>query len=235
MLTVIRRTNNVEQGCGQSRTAWLCKCDCGQYFVSTTRDLRAEDVYSCGCWNKRKSREQKIIDLTGQRFGKLVVLELDEEYMNNCRKENDLHAYWKCQCDCGNIKTVQSCYLRKGTTKSCGCISSSGEVEIENWLRENNLNYIHQYGFSDLRDINLLKFDFAIFQDTNLKCLIEYNGKQHYEPVDFFAGEEKLKNQQKKDKMKEEYCKQHNIPLIIYRYDEDIDFNKIKVYLKGEK
>lgn len=35
--------------------------------------------------------------------------------------------------------------------------------------------------------------------------------------------------------MKEEYCKQHNIPLIIYRYDEDIDFNKIKVYLKGEK
>lgn len=35
--------------------------------------------------------------------------------------------------------------------------------------------------------------------------------------------------------MKEEYCKQHNILLIIYRYDEDIDFNKIKVYLKGEK
>ena len=109
----------------------------------------------------------KLIDLTGQKIGRLTVIERDHS-----KKE----VMWICQCDCGNIKNVQSYHLKNGITKSCGCISSSGEVEIENWLRENNLNYIHQYGFSDLRDINPLKFDFAIFQDTNLKCLIEYQG-----------------------------------------------------------
>ena len=54
------------------------------------------------------------IDLTGQRFGKLKVIE--ETYQNNIRK-------WKCQCDCGNTKIVYSNDIRTGKTKSCGCLA----------------------------------------------------------------------------------------------------------------
>lgn len=53
-------------------------------------------------------------DLTGQRFGKLVVLQ---------RAENKgIHAAWICRCDCGNEKVVNSTRLITEKTKSCGCL-----------------------------------------------------------------------------------------------------------------
>lgn len=56
----------------------------------------------------------KVHDLTGQKFGLLKVLGLEE---TNTRK-----TYWKCLCECGNIKTVRSDSLQCGAIKSCGCI-----------------------------------------------------------------------------------------------------------------
>ena len=56
----------------------------------------------------------KLIDLTGQRFDKLIVLEKAPS-----RKR---HTYWKCQCDCGNICEVSGEYLKKkNLPRSCGC------------------------------------------------------------------------------------------------------------------
>jgi len=57
----------------------------------------------------------KLIDLTGQRFGKLLVL----ERVKNRGKE----PYWLCQCDCGNKKEIAGCSLRSGLTTSCGCFA----------------------------------------------------------------------------------------------------------------
>lgn len=57
----------------------------------------------------------KVVDLTGQRFGRLVALEIDEGHEG--RK-----TFWMCQCDCGNVKSVRSDYLRHGKVKSCGCL-----------------------------------------------------------------------------------------------------------------
>lgn len=56
----------------------------------------------------------KMIDITGQRFNRLLVLERDIE---DPRKG----VYWKCQCDCGNFVTVRSADIRSGNTNSCGC------------------------------------------------------------------------------------------------------------------
>lgn len=58
----------------------------------------------------------KLIDLTGQRFGRLVVIERAE---NNKRGK----AMWDCKCDCGKQVTVLGCHLRSGHTQSCGCFS----------------------------------------------------------------------------------------------------------------
>ena len=57
----------------------------------------------------------KITDLTGQRFNRLTVLEYDKERSKHGR------AYWICQCDCGNIKSIRSDQLKNRQTKSCGC------------------------------------------------------------------------------------------------------------------
>lgn len=58
-----------------------------------------------------------VIDLTGQRFGKLTVLERDSRENHPGKRT----AYWICKCDCGNIKVVEGNSLRSGKTKSCGC------------------------------------------------------------------------------------------------------------------
>lgn len=59
-----------------------------------------------------------FIDLTGQRFGRLVVL------MRDYSKNGSI--YWKSLCDCGNTAVVQGKLLRTGTTKSCGCYHRDG-------------------------------------------------------------------------------------------------------------
>lgn len=58
----------------------------------------------------------KLIDLTGNRYGRLTVLNKD-----NNRKTNS-GSYWICQCDCGKIKSIKSSALRRGETQSCGCL-----------------------------------------------------------------------------------------------------------------
>jgi hypothetical protein len=84
--------------------------------------------------------------------------------------------------------------------------------------------YKKQYTFNDLIGTSRpLRFDFAIFDENNdLKFLIEYNGKQHYQPVECFGGEEKLKIQKQYDLKKQEYCKTKEIKLYIIKYNENI-------------
>ena len=57
----------------------------------------------------------KKIDLTGHRFGKLVVI-------CECGRSKNGKVLWKCRCDCGNECIVNGEYLRNGDTKSCGCL-----------------------------------------------------------------------------------------------------------------
>lgn len=58
----------------------------------------------------------KKLDLTGMRFGRLVALEEDPVRSSNG------HIRWKCVCDCGNYKTVDSSHLKRGLIRSCGCL-----------------------------------------------------------------------------------------------------------------
>ena len=70
--------------------------------------------------------------------------------------------------------------------------------------------------------------------DINLA--IEYQGEQHYKPVEIFGGEEGLKNTQKRDKEKLQLCKQHNVQLIYFNYNEELSESmitkKLNKYLK---
>ena len=91
-------------------------------------------------------------------------------------------------------------------------------------MREHKIKYEIQYGFPDLVGGLPLKFDFAIFdKNDKLIALIEYQGEQHFEIVDFFGGEKKFERQQMNDERKRSYCKNKGIPLIEIPYWENID------------
>lgn len=63
----------------------------------------------------------KVIDITGQRFGRLVALEM-------VGRNSAMNVLWRCKCDCGNETTVSGSSLRKGVTKSCGCYKSESVI-----------------------------------------------------------------------------------------------------------
>ena len=108
--------------------------------------------------------------------------------------------------------------------------SSKGELEIKDWLDKNNKIFALQYTFDDLvSDTGYkLRFDFAVFNnDNSLKTLIEFDGKQHYEAIDYFGGEEALNRQQQLDTLKNEYCQNNNLDLLRIPYTEFFNLEEV--------
>lgn len=196
------------------RTYWLCQCDCGNIKEIQTDSLRSGRTQSCGCLHKENttiSNKKRIIDLTGQKYGKLTVIKQVESFRG--------HSAWLCQCECGNQKIINSVELKNGQTLSCGCLRSSfGEEKIEKILKENNIIYKKEYSFDDLlsEKKKKLKFDFVIFNKKNeIQCIIEYDGEQHYLEKTNNFWSDTLEKRQQRDKIKNEYCIKNNI--ILYR------------------
>ena len=90
---------------------------------------------------------------------------------------------------------------------------SKGERLVGNLLRELGIPFEEQKTFSDLKHKGLLRFDFY-FEHEGRKFAIEFQGEQHYRPIDYFGGEKAFEEQQIRDKIKEDYCKKNDIKLI---------------------
>lgn len=105
------------------------------------------------------------------------------------------------------------------------CNESSGEKRIEIFLKENNINYEAQKRFKEL---GALSFDFYI---SSKNTLIEFNGEQHYKPIEYFGGEKAFKKQINNDNKKKEFAKHNGIKLLIISFKE---FSKIEEILKEE-
>lgn len=104
-LTVDRRAANDARG----RTRWLCCCQCGRDTTVAGYKLTTGHTTSCGCLAGTKAR----MDLTGVRFGRLVV-----EAMDVSRAGRTLA---QCRCDCGSVTTRDAAKLNSGESRSCGC------------------------------------------------------------------------------------------------------------------
>ncbi len=112
-LVVIARAENDRW----QHARWLCRCSYGTEKVVPAANLRRSNspTRSCGCL------QREIIDLTGQRFGRLVALDFELRDVPDKKRSNKQRAYWRCQCDCGRISHVTATNLRKGNTASCVC------------------------------------------------------------------------------------------------------------------
>ena len=118
MLTVVGRdvgNDYITPSTGRKSPRWLCKCDCGnpQLRSVPAQQLRSGHTWNCGCKSTNKFK-----DLTGQKFGKLTVLERAEDYIT---PQNEREVQWRCKCDCGRECIVRGHNLRNGHTTSCGC------------------------------------------------------------------------------------------------------------------
>lgn len=126
---------------------------------------------------------------------------------------------------CGHEYMVRPLNFQNG--KRCPrCIFSRGEDAIETWLSNNNINHTSQQEFEDCKDKRKLRFDFYL--PTHNIC-IEYQGRQHYEEIEYFGGVKALKSLQKRDRIKKEYCKLNSIYLIEIPY---WDFQNIQGILE---
>ena len=83
----------------------------------------------------------KLKDLTGQRFGRLVVIERAENFI---LPSGQPQTAWLCQCDCGNILKTRSFSLTNGTTKSCGCLAK--ELRVARMKKYNTYDLTGEYG-----------------------------------------------------------------------------------------
>lgn len=102
------------------------------------------------------------VDLTGERYGRLTVIS---------RSHKDKHGYvhWNCICDCGNTVSVCGCSLRKGHTKSCGCLHR----EVFSSIAKNN----RTHGMSKDRLYKIWSSMKMRCQDENHSSYKDYGGR----------------------------------------------------------
>lgn len=106
--------------------------------------------------------------------------------------------------------------------------ASRGEICIEEVLKEAGLNFKEEYSFPELKSPNgkPLRFDFVVFDDDGkIDFIIEYQGRQHYEPSAKFGGKKGFYQQQYNDNAKRRFCALHDFTLIEIPYTDEIDIS----------
>lgn len=225
-LTALRDT----QTSNADGRVWEFQCNCGNIVERSGSRVKNGRIKSCGCLAKEIIVERNISHNTiqlGNRYGKLTVIQHLGYRQENSR--NKRCAWYLCECDCGNRKEVMGNRLQSKFTLSCGCLSSYGESEIERILKNYEIKYSTQKTFEGLRSQEtntLLRFDFCIYnEDETIKCLIEYDGRSHRTgPEGNWTQSVSLETIQLRDKMKNDFCLQRNIPLYRIPSNEIIDF-----------
>ena len=91
------------------------------------------------------------------------------------------------------------------------CYESYGERVVSTFLEVNNIKYIRNHTYKDCINIKVLRFDFYLIE---YNICIEFDGIQHHEPRELFGGIKEFEKTKKRDKIKDEYCKNNNIQLI---------------------
>ena len=107
------------------------------------------------------------------------------------------------------------------------CKDSIGEKIISNILDSLNIEYIRERRFDGCKNKNHLPFDFYL---PNFNICIEYQGEQHFTPIEYFGGEKRFKEQLINDNIKKEWCEKNNIELIIVGYLDDISLKMSDIF-----
>lgn len=126
---------------------------------------------------------------------------------------------------CGGVfSDSPNAFMKTPKCKLCENDMSLNEKRIKDFFIANNIEYKREYGIENCRFKNPLKFDFAVFKNCELICLIEYDGEQHYRPI---FDDERFIGTQWTDRTKNKFCYDNNITLIRIPFWESENLNRI--------
>ena len=172
--------------------------------------------YGCGKCGKEQINISNGKQLTQEQFlnriSVLKGLSFNKTIYKN-RRQNVIVT-----CNIHGDYTTKAEVLLKG----CGCPkckSSKGEDAIEVWLMLNDIKYEQQKKFEGCEYIKSLQFDFYL---PEFNLCIEYDGKQHFQPIKFFGGIKAFKELIIKDEIKNRFCQENNISLLRISYRDNI-------------
>lgn len=206
---------------GDNITYVSCSCDCGKAkHITSLASLRTGNTKSCGCVHNP--------DLTGKKFGRLTVIR--QVHSSTPQRK------WLCQCECGSKVELVSHLILSGHTQSCGCLrsekNSRGEMFIRKALDKFNVQYIPEHSFNDCFGINggHLRFDFYLPKHN---IVIEFDGKQHFHPIEYWGGNQAFEIRKQNDNIKSIYCKEKHILLLRLPYTKSKDdiIEQISTYI----
>ena len=171
------------------------------------------------CGKGLRSEVQRTdYEIIKQGFEKEGYTLITEKYINN---KQDL----TCKCPNGHTYTTQWNRFQQGL-RCPMCNSPKGEEFIIKLLKELEIEFIHDECI--WKPYNNLRPDFFL---PNYNLVIEFDGIQHFEPVDFFGGQKGFEKRQQKDKEKNKYCKNNNIDILRIPY---WDFDNIEKIIKNK-
>jgi len=163
------------------------------------------------------------------------------DYEKNVKRPEEVvpgsarYVHWKCR-ECGH-KWEARINHRNNDGGCPECLIGWGEKQLKVMCDKYNSPYTPQLRLADCRDKLPLPFDVAVFKDeskTQLRVILEYDGKQHFEPVRFGdisqeRAEEVFILTQYHDKIKNDYCIENNIPLLRIPYWERLNIEEILI------
>lgn len=211
MLDKFRRVNDVYT---------FKHAECGKVFKKKLGDILYNDQ---GCPSCSFSKRQVVdVDDISTKLRDKYNLEIVGEYINT-----SIQTKLKCiKCNTVFEDKVRKIFMKKDKYGCPTCTSftnkSIGETAISEYLNHLGIEFTPQKTFKGLEYISSLKYDFYI-DEYNLA--IEFNGIQHYQPVEYFGGEKYYKTLVECDNKKKKYAHENNINLLVIKYS---DINNIR-------
>ena len=203
-----------------------CKIDDHEWYAEPANILSGRGCPKC----KSHMLSNMFVKSHEQYIKEVAIVNPDievlEKYINahtpithRCKKDGYI---WKIAPS--NVLTGQGCPQ---------CQESIGERKIRQWLQSNYIEYVYQKTFFACRLIKELPFDFYIPKHN---LCIEYDGRQHFEPIDFAGkgkewAEQQLLLVQRHDDIKTKYCKENNIHLLRIPYYKNIEEELEKFFI----
>lgn len=163
-----------------------------------------------------------------------IIIKLCKEknvvFYNRYSKNYESQIQYFCEKHNTEIQEMSLTHFKESKIPCRFCNISQGELKISEYLNSQNIKYKTQYIFKECKYIKPLRFDFYI--PKNNIC-IEYDGQQHFEPINFNGDQDggigKFIETRKRDNIKNQYCKENNIELIRIPY---WDYDNIEKILK---
>jgi len=184
--------------------------ECGHEWKITPNDFLYKNARCPKCaGNKKKTPEEFEKEVKDLTKGEYVFL---EKYISADKKITCHHK------ECGHEWRITPNNFLQG--RRCPkCSRSKEEKRIAKYLKKHGIKFKDEFEFEDLTVKDKLRFDFAVINNNKILFLIEYDGRQHFDPNNYFHETEKSFRYGKyKDRVKTAYCINNNIPLLRISY-----------------